>query len=206
MITIVDYGVGNLSSVANMFKKVGATCEITQETKRILRAEKLLLPGVGAFDIAMKKIKELKLKEALNKKVLEEKIPILGICLGMQLLTKGSDEGEEEGLGWIPAYTHKAEIEPLKVPHIGWNEVKVVQSSSLIDNLDNASKYYKKTKFYFVHSYFVRVEKEENSLLKTTYGVEFDSAIVKDNIYGVQFHPEKSHLFGMKLFENFSKI
>jgi len=205
MITIVDYGMGNLGSIKNMFKHVGVDAVIESDIDKISKSSKLILPGVGAFDAAMKKINQSGLKEVLDEKVLKEKVPILGICLGMQLLTKRSDEGLSDGLGWIPAKTISFEDKisrGLKVPHMGWNSVKQSNSTKLLDGFEN----FKDIRFYFVHSYFVKVEDEKNSILKTNYGLDFDSAIQKDNIMGVQFHPEKSHKFGMMFFQNFSKI
>ena len=203
MITIIDYGMGNLGSVLNMFKKIGVQAQATSSPKEIDRAVKILLPGVGAFDNAMKRIKELQLKEVLDKKALQDKIPVLGICLGMQLLTNSSEEGSEPGLGWIPGKTIKfrfSKEENLKIPHMGWNLVSKKNESPLTEDFD------KEARFYFVHSYYVKVENPLHSILTTSYGHEFDSGIQKDNIFGAQFHPEKSHRFGMKLFENFARI
>ena len=205
MITIINYEMGNLGSIYNMFRYLDIDVEITGDIDKIKKAKKILLPGVGAFDMAIKKIKEKNLWDILNKKALIEKVPILGICLGMQLLTKASEEGELEGFGWIDAETlsFKDRIEQnLKIPHMGWNVVYKSQESKLTNEFEN----FEECRFYFVHSYFVKVKDEKNSILKTKYGVEFDSAIARDNIFGAQFHPEKSHKFGMKLFENFARI
>jgi len=205
MITIIDYEMGNVGSIQNMFKYLGIKSVIESNPDKIKNASKILLPGVGAFDTAMKKIKERNLDEVLNEKVLKEQVPILGICLGMQLLTNSSEEGELEGLGLISAKTigFKQSIKKqLKVPHMGWNTIKIVQKNPLTLGFEKLDE----TRFYFVHSYFVKVNDEKNALFKTAYGLEFDSAIVKDNIFGAQFHPEKSHKFGMKLFENFARI
>lgn len=205
MITIIDYEMGNLGSIQNMFKYIGVESKIESDPDKIKNATKILLPGVGSFDTAMKKIAEKGLLEILNEKALKEQIPVLGICLGMQLLTNSSEEGIFQGLGWIPAKTmsFKDRIDKkYKIPHMGWNIVKQTSKSDLTQGFEN----FDETKFYFVHSYFVKVEDEKNSILKTTYGIEFDSAIQKNNIYGAQFHPEKSHKFGMKLFENFARI
>ena len=203
MVTIVDYGMGNLGSIFNMFKKIGVPSKITSDKNEIEKAEKILLPGVGSFDAAMNKINELDFKELLNYKALEEKIPVLGICLGMQLLTNSSEEGVLPGLGWIPAETLKFKFEKeqnLKIPHMGWNLVKKNRDSKLTEDFID------ETRFYFVHSYYVKCQYNSNSILKTTYGLTFDSAIQHENIYGAQFHPEKSHKFGMNLLKNFSKI
>ena len=205
MITIVDYGMGNLGSVKNMFKFIGVKSTIESDPDKIKSASKILLPGVGSFDTAMEKINKNNLKEVLDEKALKERVPVLGICLGMQLLTKSSDEGSLDGLGWIPAKTisFKDRVsKKYRVPHMGWNVVNKSNESLLTQGFDE----FDETRFYFVHSYFVQVEDEKNSILKTDYGINFDSAIQKDNIYGAQFHPEKSHKFGMKLFKNFVKI
>ena len=202
MITVIDYGMGNLGSVINMLKKIGVASKITTDLEEIKTATKLLLPGVGSFDKAMQRINDSGIKEILDYKVLKEETPVLGICLGMQLLTNNSEEGIEKGLGYINASTKKFSFQEkkMKVPHMGWNLVEKSTSSLLTTNFEEESR------FYFVHSYYVEVEKQENSILKTTYGLEFDSAIQHKNVYGAQFHPEKSHKFGMKLLDNFSKI
>ena len=203
MITIINYGMGNLGSVQNMLKRIGVATKITSNIKEIEQAEKILLPGVGAFDAAIRKIDEYNLRPVLNYKALEQKVPFLGICLGMQLLTRSSEEGELKGLDLIPAKTIKFNFDPnsnLKIPHMGWNFVKQNNPSKLTEGFT------KDYRFYFVHSYKVVCDNNENSILKTDHGGEFDSAIQKDNIFGAQFHPEKSHKYGMHLLTNFSKI
>jgi glutamine amidotransferase len=203
MIIVVDYGMGNLGSVLNMFKKVGANAKISSDLDEISKAKKILLPGVGAFDTAMKRIKETGMTEILNQKALVDKIPILGICLGMQLLTNKSEEGKLPGLGWIEGETFnfKDRIDgSLKIPHMGWNIVDINKENAVTKNFKG------EVRFYFVHSYFVKVNNPINSMMTSSYGITFDSAIVKDNIFGAQFHPEKSHKFGMNLFNNFAKI
>jgi glutamine amidotransferase len=200
MITIVNYDMGNLGSIQNMLKKIGVKSIVTSSSSEILQAEKLLLPGVGYFSRAMENLRTYDLIGALNQKILQEKTPILGICLGMQLMTSFSEEGECEGLGWIPARTEKFEMfekSGLKVPHMGWNEVAFATNHFLSEGLVDP-------RFYFVHSYKVTCESMDHVLCTTNYGVEFHSGIQKDNIMGVQFHPEKSHAFGMRLLENFS--
>jgi glutamine amidotransferase len=202
MITIVDYGMGNLGSVQNMFKRIGVKSNITANPEEILKAEKIVLPGVGAFDSAVERIDQLNLRIILEQKAQIEKIPFLGICLGMQLLTKSSEEGVLPGLNFIDARTIKFKFEnhDLKVPHMGWNQIYIKNNSSLISDFNNDFR------FYFVHSYFVRCTNEKHVLTQTLFGDYFDSIIQNDNIFGSQFHPEKSHKYGMKLFENFAKI
>lgn len=200
MIAIVDYGMGNLGSIKNMLARIGADSVITSDKDQIASADKLILPGVGAFDNAMTNLRNLGLLPVLNNQVLEEKVPILGICLGMQLLTKSSEEGVLDGLGWIDAKTIKFQFDPasgLKIPHMGWDEIEVRRKGSILDDM------YDEPRFYFVHSYYVRCKDESNVLAGTNYGVEFHSAIIKENIIGTQFHPEKSHKYGLKLLKNF---
>jgi len=202
MITIVNYGMGNLGSMVNMFKRIGIKANIEAEPEVIRRAEKLLLPGVGAFDSAMTCIDSVPdLREVLNHKAMVEKVPILGVCLGMQLLTSSSEEGKLPGLGWIPGTTSRfPKQEGLKVPHMGWNVALPNTPSHLTVQVGD------KPRYYFVHSYCVHVDDPGHSLMKTHYGSDFDSAIGRDNIYGVQFHPEKSHRFGMQILKNFAEL
>lgn len=201
MITVVDYGIGNLGSIRNMFKRSGFPAVVTPDLDQIAAADKLLLPGVGAFDNAMERINSTELRRILDRKALEEGTPILGICLGMQLLTRGSEEGSLPGLGWIPADTTRFPAKSgLKVPHMGWNVVTSTRGSLLTADLPLEAR------FYFVHSYCVHVDDPEDSILKANYGIEFDAAIQRGNIYGAQFHPEKSHKFGMQLLANFARV
>lgn len=203
MIVIIDYGIGNLASVLNMFKKIGVRdVKVSGNADEIAAAAKLLLPGVGAFDAGMSHLEQSGLLPVLNKKVLEEKTPILGICLGMQLLTKRSEEGVKPGLGWIDAETVKFNPDPalkLKVPHMGWDYIQVKRSNKLVDSES-------RNRFYFVHSYYVKCFDESQSLATCKFGTEFTCMVNKDNIYGAQFHPEKSLKFGMKVLENFAKL
>jgi imidazole glycerol-phosphate synthase subunit HisH len=201
MITIVDYGMGNLGSILNMFKRIGVAAEITSDLDALRRASKILLPGVGAFDSAMARINESGLREVLDHKALQERVPILGICLGMQLLTRASDEGALPGLGWIAANTRRFPPAPgIKVPHMGWNVVAPEQPHPLVDDMVD------ETRFYFVHSYYVEVDDQRDSLLKAQHGVRFDAAVSHGNIHGAQFHPEKSHKFGMRFLANFARL
>lgn len=203
MIVIIDYGIGNLASVLNMFKKIGSKDVVISNNKdTIANATKLLLPGVGAFDAGMNNLNASGLVPLLNEKVISKKTPILGICLGMQLLTKKSEEGKEAGLGWIDAETVKFNLDPalkLKVPHMGWNYIKVKKENPLIDTQS-------KNRFYFVHSYYVKCFDESQSLATSNFGNDFTCMVNKENIFGAQFHPEKSLKFGMKILENFSKL
>ncbi len=203
-VLILNYGMGNLGSVFNMFKKIGVSSKISSDLKDLENSKKILLPGVGAFDTAMQKIQNSNFLEVLNFKAKVEKIPILGICLGMQLLTNSSEEGELPGLGWIDAKTTKfkfAETENLKIPHMGWNNVIKNADSPLVKNIDGNSR------FYFVHSYHVQVQNNNNSLMKAHYGFDFDAIITNgENVFGAQFHPEKSHKFGMQFLKNFASI
>ena len=202
MITIVNYGMGNLGSMLNMFKRLGEKACIESDPAILKNATKLVLPGVGAFDAAMARINGTSgLREVLGHKVLTERTPVLGVCLGMQLLTRASEEGALPGLGWIAGRTTRfPKMEGLKVPHMGWN-VSLPCSSSLLTKDVGAEP-----RYYFVHSYYVQVDDPANSLMRTHYGIDFDSAIGRDNIYGVQFHPEKSHRFGMQILKNFAAI
>ena len=201
MITIIDYGLGNLVSVKNMLKKLNVDSLITDDPKKISEAKKMILPGVGAFDNGMNLIKQKGLLDVLNKKTLEEKIPVLGICLGMQLLTKGSEEGVEKGLGWVDAQTIKFSFEnnTLKIPHMGWDYIQVQKQNPLINPES-------KHRFYFVHSYYVKCNDEKDVVAICDYGTKFTCMLNHGNIYGAQFHPEKSLKFGMELLNNFSKI
>lgn len=202
MINIVNYGMGNLGSILNMFKRIGVKATIEADPAVIREAEKLVLPGVGAFDTAMHCINTVPgLREVLNHKALIEHTPIIGVCLGMQLLTRSSEEGTQPGLGWIPGITTRfPKQEGLKVPHMGWNVAMPNTPSRLTAEVGDEPRY------YFVHSYCVHVDDPAHALMKTHYGIEFDSAIGRDNIYGVQFHPEKSHRFGMQILKNFAEL
>ena len=201
MITILDYGVGNLGSIHNMLRRIGIEAEISGDPQQLASAEKIILPGVGAFDHAMQRLNDSGLREALDKKVADGKTPLLGICLGMQMLTNGSEEGKLAGLGYIDAQARKFPARSnLKVPHMGWNVAMPSRPSPLTKKFDTEMR------FYFVHSFFVKVENQEDSMLKCNYGIEFDAGIQDCNIYGVQFHPEKSHRFGMTLLSNFGAL
>ena len=200
MIVVIDYDAGNVGSLANICAKAGGRASISADPNEVARADKLILPGVGHFGRAMERLRRNGLVDAMNEAVLHRHRPVLGICLGMQLLSKHSEEGDAEGLGWIDARTVRFRLEPgsdLKVPHMGWNAVEVVNDDPLLAGLPEDPR------FYFVHSYYVEGAREEDVMLRTTHGRPFVSAVRLGNIRGTQFHPEKSHKFGLTLIRNF---
>ncbi|MEP6726823.1 MAG: imidazole glycerol phosphate synthase subunit HisH [Bacteroidota bacterium] len=201
MVSIIDYGVGNLTSILNMFKKAGAEVLITGSESDILKASKILLPGMGHFDNCMEKLNASGLRGALEQKAVTEKIPVLGICVGLQMFMHASEEGTQPGLGWIPGKTIRFKKENMlagdKIPNMGWLEIKVEKPSRLTEHLDDA-------RFYFAHSFHVQVQNEADALITADYGYNFTAGIEKNNLLGVQFHPEKSHRFGMQLLKNFA--
>lgn len=203
MITIVDYGVGNLGSIVNMLKKVGFKASASSDPAVLRQAEKLILPGVGAFDAGMRKLHETGLVPVLNELVLEAKVPVIGLCLGMQLMTRSSEEGQETGLGWIAAETVRFKFDQsqshLKIPHMGWNTLDIRRSHPLVADLQPDAR------FYFVHSYHIVCEDETDVVAYTDYGYPLAAIIGKDNVMGAQFHPEKSHRYGMQLLKNFAE-
>lgn len=203
MIVIVDYELGNLGSIRNMLRRIGAESVISSDPEVIARAERLILPGVGAFGEGMGNIDRLGLRDVLDRKCQEERIPVLGICLGMQLMTRGSEEAGVPGLSWVDADTVRFRFPPeahdVRVPHIGWNTVEIARADSLFRGLDEDED----TAFYFVHAYHVVCHDETDVLARTTHGYAFTAALQRGNVMGTQFHPEKSHRFGMKLLQNF---
>ncbi|MDB4534299.1 imidazole glycerol phosphate synthase subunit HisH [Vicingaceae bacterium] len=202
-IVILDYKMGNLNSVKKKFDRLGANVIISSKKEDVLSAGKLILPGVGHFGIAMDSLRDLDLIKPLNEAVLINKTPVLGICLGMQIMTKRSDEGDVEGLGWLDAEVVKFKVSDslkFKVPHTGWNQVENLKISKLMMNVPD------KSEFYFVHSYHVKLGDSLLGLNSTEYETPFTSAFEKGNIYGVQYHPEKSHDVGTLLLENFMKL
>lgn len=201
MFVIIDYGVGNLTSVRNMLKKAGADAIISNSKEEILQASKILLPGMGHFDNCMNKLNASGLRPAIEQKALTEKIPVLGICVGLQMYMEGSEEGTQPGLGWITGKTVRFKPEQMqdamKIPNMGWLEIKTEKPSRLTEGLTDA-------RFYFAHSYHVVVANHADKLITASYGYPFTAGIEKDNLSGVQFHPEKSHRFGMQLLKNFA--
>ena len=201
MVVIVDYGMGNLGSIKNMLSKIGVQSIITSIPDEIYKADKLILPGVGSFDSGMRNMTELGIKEVLNQLVLIEKVPILGVCLGVQLMTKNSEEGVLEGLGWFDAKTIKFKTEllaeKLLLPNIGWRDVHLNKPSKLFKNM------YEDPRFYFVHTYHLIANNSSDVSMLAHYGYDYEVGLEHENILGVQFHPEKSHKYGIKLYENF---
>jgi len=203
LISVVDYGVANLASMLNMLRKVGVDAERVGTPEDLESATKIVLPGIGAFDQGIATLEERGLLDPLRRKVRDEGVPILGVCLGMQMLGQGSEEGHAAGLGLIDATCRRfrpPEGAALKVPHMGWNTVLPRRSSPLLDGLDEQSR------FYFVHSYHVVCREPADELACSRYGNAFTSIVAHGNIYGVQFHPEKSHRFGMALLRNFANL
>jgi len=203
MIAIINYGLGNLTSIKNMCKRIGVDAEITGDFEKIASADKLILPGVGHFKKGMENLHTLGMKDLLDTLVLKEKKKILGICLGAQLMTQHSEEGDVDGLDWVDATTNRFDttgLKGLKVPHMGWRNIIPKNNSALWNDLPEDPR------FYFVHSYHFKFRQPDEIIATAIYGYEFACAFQKDNIYGAQFHPEKSHKFGMKVLENFSTI
>jgi glutamine amidotransferase len=203
VITVVDYGAGNIGSVLNMIRKVGGQAVASAQPDELQSAKKVLLPGVGSFDNAMIKLERLGLVEPLRD-CAASGVPLFGICLGMQLLAYGSEEGALPGLGLIPGrvrrFSFSAEQSALKIPHMGWNQVLACKNPPLAQGLETGAR------FYFVHSYHYECEDQADELFKTHYGYDFISGVQRGNVMGVQFHPEKSHRFGMQLFRNFISL
>jgi glutamine amidotransferase len=204
MITIIDYNVGNIFAIQNVYKRLNIPTRIAKTQKDLTDVEKLILPGVGSFDYAMGQLNASGMREKLDKLVLEKKVPIIGICVGMQMMGNRSDEGKLEGLKWIDSEILKFDENLIqqrtKLPHMGWNDVAPVKNHPLFDGLE------KEAIFYFLHSFYFKCNDPTDSIAVTDYGLSFSSAVNKDNIYGIQFHPEKSHQYGEKLLYNFAKL
>ena len=202
MLAIIDYGLGNLGSIANMLKVIGEKSVITNNKEKIMEADRIILPGVGSFDIGMKNLQDMDLCVILQDEAKRGK-PMLGICLGMQLLGRKSEEGKQNGLGLIPFDNVRFNFSPgcgLKIPHMGWDIVDFKQESPLLQGINGTQQ-----RYYFVHTYHAICDSENDVLMTCDYGYEFAAAVCNKNVYGVQFHPEKSHDFGLKLLENFVK-
>jgi len=199
MILIINYGLGNLKSIQNMLVRLGADTLISDDPADIHRADKLILPGVGNFGHGMRQLAARGLTDELGKFALEQKKPVLGICLGAQILGKGSEEAPGvSGLGWVDMYCRRFPPSPeFRVPHMGWNTIRLVKDHKLFQEMDTRSR------FYFVHSYYMHCENPENILAQTDYGIRYTSVVSASNIIGTQFHPEKSHRFGMAMMKQF---
>lgn len=205
MIGIINYGSGNLQAIMNIYNRLNLSAYIAESAQDLEKADRLILPGVGAFDEAMGKMKSSGLFDKLNELVLENKVPVLGICVGMQIMAAASDEGEAEGLGWFDATVQKLDPvnndgESVLLPHMGWNSVSQKKNNHLFTDIDPEKG------FYFLHSYHFVCNKESDILARTNYGNVVTSAVSRDNIYGTQFHPEKSHSNGIQIFKNFAEI
>lgn len=204
VIYIVDYGQGNLGSIRNMLHFLSYDSQITSDPGDVARAEKLILPGVGAFDTGMRELERRGLVDVLHRRAIEDKVPILGICLGAQLMTRGSEEGERPGLGWFDAETVRFRFEEaeqkLPVPNIGWREVIAHGEANLMQGWEGPAK------FYFVHSYYMRQAGQKDVAFISSYGQEFVAGLQRDNIYSAQFHPEKSHKYGLHLMRRFANV
>lgn len=203
MIALVDYGLGNIQAFANIYRRLGIEAYSARTATDLRQASRIILPGVGAFDWAMTRLQESGLREALDQEVLGAKKPVLGICVGMQMMARSSEEGVLPGLGWIDATVVKFDTRLLEgkthLPHMGWNDVKPLSSDTLFFGM-GAPEY------YFLHSYFMRPHREESILATSSYGVTFASAARSGNVYGTQFHPEKSHQWGVQLLKNFAEL
>ena len=203
MITIINYGLGNIAAFLNVFKRLDIPASIATNPDQIKDAKKIILPGVGSYDYALKLLKRSRMKEELEQKVLNEGVPVLGVCVGMQIMSRLSEEGNDSGLNWIPGEVLKFKESDIpfrtKTPHMGWNEVKPLSNNELFKGLGQNPE------FYFLHSYYYSTERSY-SISQTTHGIEFTSAINRENIYGVQFHPEKSHEYGEILLKNFANL
>lgn len=204
MITIIDYGVGNIKAFLNVYKQLNIPAQTATTAEEVESATKLILPGVGAFDHAMDRLNNSGMREALDEAVLNKKVPVIGICVGMQILSASSDEGKLPGLGWIEGSVKKFDVTQIKdithLPHMGWNDVTPVNDVPLFTGLMNDAR------FYFLHSYYFECNIQEDILAVTDYGGQFACAVGSGNIYGVQFHPEKSHHYGIQLLNNFANL
>jgi glutamine amidotransferase len=204
MITLIDYGVGNIFAFQNVYKRLDIPTKIAKTAADLEYAQKLILPGVGAFDYAMAQLNSSGMRQKLDELVLEKKIPIIGICVGMQMMGNRSDEGTSEGLKWIDAdilkFDERLIQQRTKLPHMGWNDVNPIEAHPLFVGLEQEAI------FYFLHSYYFKCNNTVDSIAISDYGIPFTSAVNADNVYGIQFHPEKSHLYGEKLLHNFAKL
>jgi len=203
MLAIVNYGVGNLASIFNMLKKIGVESIIADKPEQIANADKIILPGIGAFDHCMQQFNQSGLRPLVEEKVFDKKTPVLGVCVGCQMLMESSEEGNEPGLGWLKGKVVRFKKEQLpqgyKVPHMAWTDVQPVNNAIIYQNIADP-------RFYFVHSFHILADDRSDVTGSSEYGYEFTASVGRDHIQGVQFHPEKSHKFGMQLYSNYSKL
>jgi glutamine amidotransferase len=206
MVGVIDYGVGNISAFRNIYKHLNIPAISVSKESDLSDIKKIILPGVGHFDYAMSKFQDSSMLDRVNKMVLEQNIPVLGICVGMQMMAKCSDEGVLPGLGWIDAKVKKFDSgftvgeSRLPLPHMGWNDVVTEKATPILKGLENDSQ------FYFLHSYYFMCNDENDIVAKTNYGADFTCAVNHKKVYGVQFHPEKSHKYGIQLLKNFAEL
>jgi imidazole glycerol-phosphate synthase subunit HisH len=204
MITILSYGSGNIAAFVRIFQMLGIPFSVAQSEEDLKKATKLILPGVGAFDQTLQLLEKSSMLTELNRLVLQERMPVLGVCVGMQIMAESSEEGTKSGLGWIQGKVRKIDTQRLAtkpfLPHMGWNEIRPKQSHKILANID-----YQKG-FYFLHSYHFQCGQEASLLATCQYGFEFAAAVHSENIFGFQFHPEKSHDNGIQLFRNFANL
>jgi glutamine amidotransferase len=204
MITLIDYGVGNIFAFQNVYKRLDIPTKIAKTSQDLTDVKKLILPGVGSFDYAMSQLNASGMREKLDELVIEKKIPVIGICVGMQMMGNRSDEGKLDGLKWIDSEILKFDESLIqqrtKLPHMGWNDVTPINNHPLFNGLQ------KEAIFYFLHSFYFKCNNPVDTIAISDYGISFSSAVNRDNIYGIQFHPEKSHQYGEKLLHNFAKL
>lgn len=204
MIAIVDYGLGNVQAFVNIYKRLNIPATLASTAESIANADRIILPGVGSFDWAMQCLERTGLRQALDEQVQDRKVPVLGICVGLQMMAHGSEEGIEPGLGWIDAevkrFAFTLDNHRLMLPHMGWNDVEPVRPTALLKGLETGSR------FYFLHSYYFAPKKDVDIIAKANYGGTFTCGVQAGNCYGVQFHPEKSHGWGIQLLKNFAEV
>jgi imidazole glycerol-phosphate synthase subunit HisH len=200
MIAIVDYGLGNVQAFLNVYKRLNVPAQRATTIDELRGASKVILPGVGAFDHAMERLDASRMRDALDELVLERKTPVLGVCVGMQILARSSEEGTRPGLGWIDGRVRQFSAAAGPLPHMGWNDVQPAEDNALFRDLESDAK------FYFLHSFYFECARPEHVAATSSYGAPFSSAVCASNIYGVQFHPEKSHHYGIRLLHNFASL